>query len=169
MVWRAGSLLASRHDRLADFVSPKVVSLEFGEYWGKFGAMLKVTELDQIAHARLADAQALLEAGRYDGAVYICGYAVEIALKARICKTLSWPGYPSTRPEFQDLQSFRTHNLDVLLRVSGVEENIKTKAFAEWSAVVAWDPEARYNPVGSAPPEHAKLMVESAQALLEVL
>jgi HEPN domain-containing protein len=131
--------------------------------------MLKVAELDQIARARLDDAEVLLAAGRYDGAVYLCGYAVEIALKARICKTLSWPDYPSTGAEFRDLQSFRTHNLDVLLRLSGVEEKVKTKAFVEWSAVVAWDPEARYKPVGSAAAKDAKLMIGSARTLLGVL
>jgi len=55
------------------------------------------------------------------------------------------------------------------LRVSGVEETVKTKVFAEWSAVVAWDPEARYKPIGSATPEDAKLMIESAKTLLGVL
>lgn len=131
--------------------------------------MLRVSELDDISKARLSDAQVLFDAKRYDGAVYLCGYAVEIALKARICKTLSWPGYPFTRAEFQDLQTFRTHNLDILLTLSGVEPVIKTEFLAKWSAVAAWDPEARYKPIGSATPADAKLMIESTQSLLEAL
>jgi len=127
--------------------------------------MLKVTELEEIAKARLRDAQVLLDAGRYDGAVYLCGYAVEVALKARICRTLSWSGYPSTRAEFQNFQSFRTHSLDVLLSLSGIEAEIKSNYLAQWSGVVAWEPEARYKPVGSASPGDASLMIESAKTL----
>lgn len=50
--------------------------------------MLTRAELTHIAQARLADAEALHQAGRYDGAVYLCGYAVEVGLKHRICVTL---------------------------------------------------------------------------------
>jgi hypothetical protein len=131
--------------------------------------MLTRGELRRIARARLRDAEILLAAGRYDGAVYVCGYAVEMALKARICRALHWEGYPSTRREFQNFQSFRTHNLDVLLSLSGVERRIKTHFLAEWSAVVTWDPEVRYKPVGSAARHDAELILASARDLLRVL
>jgi len=131
--------------------------------------MLKVAELVDIANGRLIDAEILLEAARFDGAVYLCGYAVEIALKARICRTLSWPGYPFTKPEFQNLQTFRTHDLDVLLSLSGVERAIKANYLAQWSAIAEWDPEVRYKPIGTAQPQDAKLMIESAKSLLGVL
>ena len=75
--------------------------------------MLSVDELRSISGTRLEDAQTLFTAGRYDGVVYLCGYAVELALKARICETLNWDGYPSTNREFWDYQSFRTHDLKV--------------------------------------------------------
>ncbi len=94
---------------------------------------------------------------------------MELALKARICKTLSWAGYPSTNAEFQNLQSLKTHSLDVLLKLSGVEANVKTSCMAEWSAVAAWEPEVRYKLVGSATPGDAKLMIESAKVLLGVV
>ena len=45
--------------------------------------MIPVAELDNIARARLEDAKTLLAASRFDGATYLCGYAVEVALKAR--------------------------------------------------------------------------------------
>jgi hypothetical protein len=35
--------------------------------------MIPVTELDNIAAARLEDAKALLAAGRFDGAISLCG------------------------------------------------------------------------------------------------
>jgi HEPN domain-containing protein len=88
--------------------------------------MIPTRNVTEIARARLEDANILLTSRRYDGAIYLCGYAVELALKAKICQTLNWPGYPSTAGEFRDYQSFRTHDLDVLLHLTGREEFIKT-------------------------------------------
>jgi hypothetical protein len=42
------------------------------------------TDLQQLADARIAEANALLAAGLWDGAYYLAGYAVECALKACI-------------------------------------------------------------------------------------
>jgi len=50
--------------------------------------MLDKKEINEIARARLEDAEVLFSARRYDGAVYLCGYAVELGLKSRICNTL---------------------------------------------------------------------------------
>lgn len=131
--------------------------------------MISKTELRKIARERLKDAEVLLKEGRYDGAIYLGGYVVEIALKSRICKVLHWKGFPQTRSEFQNFQSFRTHDLDVLLSLSGVEDRIRTKYLIEWSAVANWDPEARYNPVGNTKKADAQLLVEAARRLLGVL
>lgn len=81
--------------------------------------MIAVRDLQVIAWARLREAEQLLRAGEYDGGVYLCGYAVELELKACICGTLKWHGYPGTRSEFRGYQSFQTHDLRVLLRLSG--------------------------------------------------
>lgn len=83
--------------------------------------MISREQLGRLAKARLTDAQVLYKAGRFDGAFYLCGYAIELALKARICRTLKWPEFPETNQEFRPLQSFRTHDLAVLLRLSGRE------------------------------------------------
>src|SRR6266705_3045443 len=83
--------------------------------------MIPTADLKSIARARLNDAKVLLKGRRLDGAVYLCGYAVEMALKARLCRTLKWSGFPETGAEFQGLQSIKTHNLEILLRLSGVE------------------------------------------------
>ena len=131
--------------------------------------MLSKADLKRIARARLQDAEVLLTAGRCDGAVYLCGYAIEIALKARICHALRWTGYPSTNKEFEGYQTFRTHDLDTLLHMSGVELKIKTKHFAEWSVVAAWDPNVRYRPIGHAAPSDAVDMLKSAKIILAVL
>ena len=131
--------------------------------------MIDRAELRKIARERPKDAEALLAAGRYDGAIYMGGYVVELALKNHICKVLKWRGFPQTRGEFQSYQSFKTHDLDVLLALSGAEDKIKTKYLAEWSAVATWDTEARYNPTGSASKTDAELLIEAARRLLGAL
>ena len=57
--------------------------------------MIPIRELKKLVSARLKDAEVLYKGKRYDGAVYLCGYAVELILKAKICKTLRWPEFPS--------------------------------------------------------------------------
>ncbi len=131
--------------------------------------MLTIAELQGIARARLEDAQVLFQSGRHDGAVYLCGYAVEMALKARICETLHWQGYPSTNSEFQHYQSFRTHYLGVLLHLSGLEQEVMTGSLAEWSVVANWHPEIRYTPVGSVSEEVARYMIEASDLFLSSL
>src|SRR5262245_7371103 len=131
--------------------------------------MIAVGELDTIATARLDDARALLEAGRFDGATYLCGYAIEVALKARICRTLNWPEFPRTGGEFQAYKSFQTHELDVLLRLSGQEARIKQDHFALWNVVAVWKAESRYNIIGTAGQADAAAMISAAKQLLEVL
>ena len=131
--------------------------------------MIAVAELDSIASARLTDAMALLAAGRFDGATYLCGYAVEIALKARICRVLNWAEFPSTSGEFQAYRSFQTHELDVLLRLSGQEARIKQNHFGLWNAVAVWKVESRYNVVGTARHAEATAMIRAAEQLLAIL
>jgi hypothetical protein len=89
--------------------------------------MIPVADMKSIARERLQDARALLSKERYDGAVYICGYAVEIALKARICRTLGWTGFPETNSEWADKKSLRTHDLAILRAFAGVEKVIIAK------------------------------------------
>lgn len=128
--------------------------------------MIPLADLRKIARARLQDAEALLTTRRYDGAVYLCGYAVEVALKARICRTLKWAGYPSTRKEFEGYQSFRVHDLDVLLHLSGAEAKIKSNYLAAWLAVAAWDPSVRYAVIGSSSAADAQHLIESVRIII---
>lgn len=100
--------------------------------------MITAKKLKEIARARLKDSELLYKQKRYDGAFYLCGYAVELALKARICRTLKWAGFPATSNEFNEwgLQSFRIHKLDRLLHLSGIESKISTDFLADWSIVL---------------------------------
>jgi hypothetical protein len=128
--------------------------------------VITIPELQNIAQARIDDATALVECGRADGAIYLCGYAIEVGLKSRICQTLKWEGFPSNNAEFKDYHSFRTHNLDVLLRLSGLEQQTKVAYLTEWSIVRQWDPESRYDPIGNASIADAGAMISAARTLL---
>lgn len=131
--------------------------------------MIEIVELRRLAQARLADADALLRSGRYDGATYLCGYAVELALKARICETLDWAGFPSTGGEFHDYQSLRTHDLNVLLDFSGIRSRVRNEYRAAWEAVETWTPDWRYSHVGRAGEVGCFEMLDAAALLLEVI
>ena len=131
--------------------------------------MISTKDLRAIARARLRDAQVLLKGKRFDGAFYISGYAVELALKARICRTLKWPDFPQSGPEFDDFRSLRTHSLEVLLKFSGVEERVTAEHAPEWTVVVCWDPEKRYHAIGALRPVEAEQMVKCVERRLEVL
>lgn len=131
--------------------------------------MIAKTELKRIAAARLLDAEALVNAQRLDGAVYLCGYAVEIALKARICDTLNWSEFPETGSEFQGLLSFKTHDFNTLLRLSGIEDTIKTSYLTEWSMLKLWKPELRYAKTGMVSQATALSMVNAAKIILAIL
>lgn len=115
------------------------------------------------------DAEVLYDNRRYDSALYLCGYAIEAALKAKICRTLKWSEFPSTRGEFRSYQSLRTHDLDVLLSLSGVESMITTRFFLEWSRITGWSSELRYKPVGRTQKNDAFQMIEAAKTLVNIL
>ena len=63
-----------------------------------------------LAKSRLQESEILFSKRKYDVAVYLCGYAMELALKARICKTLKWSEFP-----------------DISVNVSPVKEDANTK------------------------------------------
>lgn len=55
------------------------------------------------------------------------------------------------------------------MALSGIEEKVKTEYLPEWSAITSWEPEARYNPIGTIGKTDAELMIESAEELLRIL
>jgi hypothetical protein len=126
-------------------------------------------ELLELSRARMYDAQLLFRKGRYDAAAYLCGYAVEFALKARICKHLRWVGYPSTDAEFKGKRDFKVHNFNSLLEFTGLASKIRNNCSSEWSIVTDWSPELRYRPIGSSTYQHAQEILEASKVLLKKL
>lgn len=131
--------------------------------------MISQKDLRKIVKAHFKDSEILFQYKRYNGSIYLCGYAVEIALKLKITKTLRWPEFPETSKEFSNFTSFKTHNLDVLLQLSGKEKDIKGSYFADWSIIAQWDPEVRYKSVGNAKKSDAQQMISSSKIVLGVL
>jgi HEPN domain-containing protein len=131
--------------------------------------MLTRSELRRIARTRFQDAETLFRGRRYDGAIYLCGYAVELTLKARVCRTLRWAAFPQTNNEFQQLQSFKTHNLETLLRLAGREDKVRIRHLADWSVVVNWNPESRYEPPGTATRVSALSMIGATRRLMSAI
>lgn len=103
-------------------------------------------ELQQLAQLRLREARVLLRAGHGDGAYYLCGYAVECALKACIAKGVQRHDFPD-----RDLATRSyTHNLAQLLRVAGLEPRLSAEVAgnpalaAHWELVKGWSEQSRY-------------------------
>ena len=131
--------------------------------------MLSTADLTTLARARLKDAKALLAKGRYAAAAYLCGYAVEIALKTRIVKTLKWSGFPSENNEVAGLKNFWTHDLQLLVHLSGREDKMKAKFPTEWTVVTQWTPESRYHPPGTMTRAETEYMIECAGKVVGAL
>jgi hypothetical protein len=75
--------------------------------------VIDLTDFEEIANARFEDAVTLAMYDRYDGAIYLCGFAVEIALKIRITKEHGLLSFPETKDEFRNFSVFKikTHDL----------------------------------------------------------
>ncbi|MEX2411923.1 MAG: HEPN domain-containing protein [Candidatus Paceibacterota bacterium] len=131
--------------------------------------MLSESTLVKIAKSRFEEAEILYNEKKFDGAVYLCGYALELMLKFKIVKTLEWgDGYPETRNEFKKLGSLKTHDLDILLKFSGLEDKIKgdTKFFAQWQIVSTWKSDIRYKQIGSVSESDAKQTIEATRSII---
>jgi len=118
-------------------------------------------ELRDLARLRLREAEALFAAELYDGCVYLCGYVVELALKARICAVLGIAEYPDKR------QHFRSHDFDELRLLAGLEQEITAAnpvLLTNWSVATEWKPEWRYQPAGTYGRAEAEKVLEAIKA-----
>jgi HEPN domain-containing protein len=102
-------------------------------------------EFQNLATERLQDAVALLNAGRFACAYYVCGYAVECALKACIAKKTRQDDFPP-----KDGGRYYIHDVAKLLEIAGLgprfaDEANKDQVFrANWAVVKDWSEESRY-------------------------
>jgi hypothetical protein len=124
--------------------------------------MISKKVLRELVDQKLKDADILVANRRYASAIYIGGYALELALKLKVCKIFKFgQGFPENKAEFIfyqnsvksqpllagtiiQIKDIKNHDLDKLLFYSGVEYQIRLNFLNEWNLVVAWDPEMRY-------------------------
>ncbi len=84
------------------------------------------SDIENVAAQKILDAECLLLGGRFDGAYYLAGYAIELLLKAKICKTLGIADFFDFDNKDRsvkiknDNSVFRTHNYEQLLILSGI-------------------------------------------------
>src|ERR1043166_5785989 len=123
--------------------------------------MIAKADLLKIARNKLKDAQILLDNRRYSSAIYLAGYAVELALKYRMCWLYRFKhGFPENATEFNtylptssgllrttitSIRQIKIHDLDKLLFFSGEEIPIKTHFATEWAEVSSWTHLDRYS------------------------
>jgi hypothetical protein len=105
------------------------------------------TELHALADIRIADANVLLDGGRYQAAYYLVGYAVECALKAAVAKQIREHDFPDRK---LILDSY-THDLSQLLAISGLKPQLEARVSADktfevnWTTVKDWNESSRYD------------------------
>src|SRR5207253_710301 len=107
-------------------------------------------QLQQFAEDRVLDAQALIAAGRWSGAYYLSGYAVECGLKSCVLAHIERTGLIFKSKEYLNaLPKCWTHDLVQLSEIAGLKNEIdnltkphaNAKLFANWGVVKAWTPE----------------------------
>jgi HEPN domain-containing protein len=79
-------------------------------------------ELQKLACLRLKEAEALFDAGCYDGCAYLCGYVVELALKAALCAAFEVDNYPDQGSRLRE--ALKTHDLEDLKLVASIERGL---------------------------------------------
>jgi HEPN domain-containing protein len=105
-------------------------------------------DFQQLADVRLREAKVLLDAGLWDGAYYLAGYAVEVALKACIIKKVM---ATDAFPEKKFSENCWTHDLEKLIDLAGLTAGWDAARKADatlaghWRIVKDWKEDRRYH------------------------
>jgi len=105
-------------------------------------------DFQELAELHLQHGEALLDAKLYSGAYYMCGYAVECALKACICKnTAQFDFYPHPRKVVENAWS---HDFTKLVGVAGLQDqfrlarNTDAVLHVNWNEIDGWSEDSRH-------------------------
>ena len=104
-------------------------------------------EFQDLAETRLEEAKRLLDIGKWDGTYYLAGYAVELALKACIIKSMMTTDAFPAKDFSKDCE---THAYLRLLRAARLEPEWELMCQAEkqfaanWAHVSEWSEAMRY-------------------------
>jgi len=112
---------------------------------------LNKSDFQELAELHLWHAKALLDAQLYAGAYYMCGYVVECALKACICKkTNQFDFHPSP----DESRAAWSHDFGKLIKAAELEGDFNAARTADldldlkWESAENWSPSSRYEPHG---------------------
>ena len=92
-------------------------------------------EFQQLAEDRLDEAKALLDLGKWGGAYYLAGYALELALKACIIKMLM---ATDAFPDKEFSKNCYTHAIEKLVGLAKLEGERKLAMDAEPAHKANW-------------------------------
>ena len=104
------------------------------------------SDFQQLADVRIDEAAVLLVQGKYDGAYYLAGYAVECGLKACIAKLTERYEFPP-KPKF--IHDYYSHEIEKLVKTAGLTMQRDADAAADpdleanWGVVKDWTEESR--------------------------
>lgn len=110
-------------------------------------------DIETLADGKLKEAYCLFDNNFFDGAYYIAGYAVELLLKAKVCKTLGIPNFflfDTKKAKAETYKPFKAHDYSQLLVLSGIYSDLdselnKNVVFkGHWSIVTSWNQGSRY-------------------------
>lgn len=127
-------------------------------------ARMNRLEFQSLAVERLADADALLKAGRHACAYYISGYAIECALKACIAKKTNQDDFPP-----REAARYYVHDIPKLLDSAGLglafEQEAEQDAIfgTNWGTVKDWSEETRYQNRGQGQAEEILAAINDPQ------
>lgn len=113
---------------------------------------MSLTRVDaqRLAQEKLDDARLLADHQRYSTAYYLAGYAVEIALKAAVARSI----VAETIPAKGTIDRVYTHDFSRLVTIAGLDASLRRASadedfLANWNTVGRWSPESRYAIVNS--------------------
>jgi hypothetical protein len=104
--------------------------------------------LQQLAEDRILDAAALLAAGRWAGAYYLAGYAVECGLKACVMAYVERTGVIFEDKKYGE--KCWTHDFVALVKLAVLEDALEADTRANrilagnWKDVKDWNETSRY-------------------------
>lgn len=105
-------------------------------------------QLRQLAEDRIVDAKCLLDGGRWSGAYYLAGYAVECGLKACIMAHVEAVGAIFQDKKFSE--KCWTHDVEELLKLANLKPTLDRDAAANaafaanWTWAKDWKETSRY-------------------------
>ncbi len=134
-------------------------------------------EIEKLSNERLEEARILFDNNKYDGAFYLSGYSVELALKAKIARKLGVPNlFTSDEKGLKGIDGvasirsvIKTHNLFTLLILSGLKEQFDIDKARQENVSLSlsnslffqkWSEQWRYMPCGSMGESECKKLLE---------